>query len=178
MNIETFIQTNRNKKHLTQAELAKLLHVSNTTISNYENGVSTPNMQTLLQMADIFETSLEELSFGKISLFASLIKRFYGIINNFPLDEFKFVQISSRFARCPYITEGDIVFVRKIRKKPAAGTLLLVDSEDGKNTIYKLSYSNCYYILSPCTTDKSQNPITLKNLSANMREIKSVIHFL
>ena len=55
MKIDEFILKNRRRKHLTQAELARQLNVSNTTISNYENGVSSPKWDVLLKIFDILQ---------------------------------------------------------------------------------------------------------------------------
>ena len=42
----------REMKNLKQSDLAKLLGVKNTTISNYEKGVSYPHVDTLYKIFD------------------------------------------------------------------------------------------------------------------------------
>lgn len=52
-------------KNLTQAKLAKMLGVSRTTVTMWENGASQPDNDTLLQIAAILETSVDELLGGQ-----------------------------------------------------------------------------------------------------------------
>lgn len=45
----------------SQIELAKKLSISNTTLSQYETGVRTPDDALKIKMADLFEVSLDRL---------------------------------------------------------------------------------------------------------------------
>ena len=51
----------RKANNLTQEELSKQLGGSKNLVSNYENGISTPDIYTLLKLADIFDITLDEL---------------------------------------------------------------------------------------------------------------------
>lgn len=51
----------RKKSGLTQAELAKKMHIQQYNISDYEIGRIEPNIQTLLRFADIFNVSVDFL---------------------------------------------------------------------------------------------------------------------
>lgn len=51
----------RRDHNLTQKELASLLHVSPGTISNYENGIHDPDMESLILLADRFDVSTDYL---------------------------------------------------------------------------------------------------------------------
>lgn len=51
----------REAKNLTQKEVARITGINNKTISNYENGVSSPDPDTLKIFADIYETSVDYL---------------------------------------------------------------------------------------------------------------------
>ena len=46
---------------LTQGELAAKLCGKKSLVSNYENGYSVPDIFTLVQLADIFDVTLDEL---------------------------------------------------------------------------------------------------------------------
>lgn len=46
---------------LTQEELAKALHSSQNTISNYENGIRTPTVKKLIAIATLFGCSVSDL---------------------------------------------------------------------------------------------------------------------
>jgi transcriptional regulator with XRE-family HTH domain len=52
----------RKKKKLTMKELGKAVGVSESTISLYENGKHEPDLVTIKRIADILETSLDELT--------------------------------------------------------------------------------------------------------------------
>lgn len=51
----------REKKGLTQLELAKKLGISDITISKYERYVQTPSIERAMQLADALECSLDDL---------------------------------------------------------------------------------------------------------------------
>ena len=56
----------REKRHLTQAQLAEELHFTHQTISNWERGVSMPDLETAAKLAEFFGVSADELLFGKV----------------------------------------------------------------------------------------------------------------
>ena len=58
------IKAQRMKHHLSQEGLARQLFVTRQTISNYENGRSNPNIETLLKLAAIFKTHINYLIYG------------------------------------------------------------------------------------------------------------------
>ena len=51
----------RKQKGLSQAELANRLNVSRQTISKWEKGLSTPDLEMAIQFCDLFQISLDEL---------------------------------------------------------------------------------------------------------------------
>ena len=51
----------RKANNLTQEDLSKQLGGSKNLVSNYENGISTPDIYTLVKLADIFDITLDEL---------------------------------------------------------------------------------------------------------------------
>ena len=54
----------RKEKGITQAELAKRLNVSPSTIAMYETDQRDPSYSMLLQIADFFDVNLQVLSKG------------------------------------------------------------------------------------------------------------------
>lgn len=56
----------RKQKGLSQEELANCLNVSRQTISKWEVGDSTPDMEKLIAIGDLFEISLDELVMDKV----------------------------------------------------------------------------------------------------------------
>ena len=61
MGIAQAIAKLRKEQHLTQSQLGALLHLSNTTISNYETGVSTPEVDIVIKLARLFHVSVDYL---------------------------------------------------------------------------------------------------------------------
>lgn len=55
----------RKQKGMSQEELANRLNVSRQTISKWEVGDSTPDMEKLAAISDLFEVSLDQLVMGK-----------------------------------------------------------------------------------------------------------------
>lgn len=54
----------RQKKGLTQKDIADLVHVNRVTYTNWEKGNREPNFEMVLKLADLFEVSLDWL-FGR-----------------------------------------------------------------------------------------------------------------
>ena len=55
----------RKEKGLTQEQLAEKLNVSRRTVSRWETGSNTPDLDVLLQLADIYEVDLRSLLNGE-----------------------------------------------------------------------------------------------------------------
>lgn len=51
----------RKKKELSQKELANIMNVKQNTISQWENDMRKPNVQQAIKLADILETTVEDL---------------------------------------------------------------------------------------------------------------------
>ena len=60
-NIAKNISKLRTERNMTQPELAKRLNYSDKSVSKWENGISTPPIDVLKEIADIFEVTLDEL---------------------------------------------------------------------------------------------------------------------
>ena len=61
MELSKNIKFYRKTMNLTQEELANKLSGRKSLISNYENEYSTPDIETLIKLADIFDITLDEL---------------------------------------------------------------------------------------------------------------------
>ncbi|MBX4173457.1 helix-turn-helix transcriptional regulator [Weissella viridescens] len=59
------IRKYRESNNLTQAELAEKLHVTRQTLSRWENGRSYPNLDTLVEISQLLDLSLDYLLTGK-----------------------------------------------------------------------------------------------------------------
>lgn len=60
-----FLKTLRNRKGLTQEQLAEKFHVSGRTVSRWENGNNMPDLDILMELSDYYEVDLRELLNGE-----------------------------------------------------------------------------------------------------------------
>ena len=58
------IKALRMQKGLTQKELADLLHVTSQAVSRWEKGEVEPSIDTISEMANIFEVTTDEIIGG------------------------------------------------------------------------------------------------------------------
>lgn len=61
MNIGIRIIEIRKQKNMTQEDFAKIFHVTRQTVSNWENEKSYPDLQTLVQISNEFNVSLDTM---------------------------------------------------------------------------------------------------------------------
>ncbi len=64
--IQENLKAQRLKKGLSQEELAAQIHVVRQTVSKWEKGLSVPDAQTLIQIAQVLETPVSALLGEKI----------------------------------------------------------------------------------------------------------------
>ena len=63
--IGKFIYELRKSKNLSQYQLADMIPISRQAVSKWERGESVPDSQTLLQLSDIFDVTINELLTGE-----------------------------------------------------------------------------------------------------------------
>ncbi len=62
-----FLKELRNEKKLTQEELAEKLGVSNRSISRWENGVTMPDFDLIIELAKYYDIEIKEILDGERS---------------------------------------------------------------------------------------------------------------
>ena len=67
MNFGENLQKLRKEKNISQEQLAEELHVSRQTIGKWENGVTYPETECLIQISDFFEVSIDVLLKGTVT---------------------------------------------------------------------------------------------------------------
>ena len=63
--IGSFLKELRKEKNLTQEQLAETLNVSRRTISRWETGSNMPDLDLLIEIADLYQVDLRELLNGE-----------------------------------------------------------------------------------------------------------------
>lgn len=56
----------RKEQKMTQTEVANKLNIDYTTLGRYENGISEPNLTTLIKLANIYHTTIDNLLGHKV----------------------------------------------------------------------------------------------------------------
>ena len=74
MTIVKIILELRRKKKISQEKLAELLGISRQTLSNYENDITSPDLNQAKKICQIFDISLDEL-IGNNNTLSSKISR-------------------------------------------------------------------------------------------------------
>lgn len=65
--IGAFLRELRKEKGKTQEEIAEIFHVSNRTVSRWENGNNMPDLDILIEISDYYNLDLRELLDGERS---------------------------------------------------------------------------------------------------------------
>lgn len=61
VNIGNNVKSFREKSGVSQGDLAKFLNVDRTAIVHYEKGTRIPSLDVLIELADYFNITLDEL---------------------------------------------------------------------------------------------------------------------
>lgn len=64
MAISENVKKQRKKAHLSQQDLADKLHISRQSISKWENGTQTPDIEKIKKLSEIYNISIDELVTG------------------------------------------------------------------------------------------------------------------
>ncbi len=75
MDIGNQIRERRSRLGLSQDELARKLYVSRVTISHWETGKTLPDVQSMLLLANLFDTTIDELVRGDVDEMREMVKR-------------------------------------------------------------------------------------------------------
>lgn len=65
MSVGQRISELRKSQNISQVELAKALRISRQAISKWENDLSMPDAEKMIQLADLLDTDIEYLSSGR-----------------------------------------------------------------------------------------------------------------
>lgn len=82
MEVGNRIREERERKGISQEELARQIFVSRQTVSNWETGKTCPDVQSLLLMSNLFDVSVDSLVKGDVETMTKEIE-------NYELERFK-----------------------------------------------------------------------------------------
>ena len=74
MDIGNHICKIRKEHHLTQEEFGSIFHVTRQTVSNWENKKSFPDLQTLIEISNRFDISMDTLLKGDTTMVKAIDK--------------------------------------------------------------------------------------------------------
>lgn len=74
MELGSQIKKYRNELSLSQDALAEKVYVSRQTISNWENGKSYPDVNSLVLLSEVFQTSIDRLIKGDVEVMKKQIR--------------------------------------------------------------------------------------------------------
>ena len=75
MELGNLIRKHRTAADMSQDDLAQAIFVSRQTVSNWETGRTCPDVQSLLLMSNLFETSIDELVKGDLEMIESQLSK-------------------------------------------------------------------------------------------------------
>ena len=75
MDIGNQIRERRSRLGLSQDELARKLYVSRVTISHWETGKTLPDVQSMLLLANLFDTTIDELVRGGVDEMREMVEK-------------------------------------------------------------------------------------------------------
>lgn len=163
----------REAKNLTQKEFAEILNVSDKAVSKWENGQSIPRMETLEKIAEVFDTTVEELiKSSKENIKRILITNSFGTLLHFQIDdeiislktcEEKWVFIDSEKNEHSLIVYGEFKLEELINEADEAQTYKERLIQKGINKLSKWAdkqlnrqviNTKCYYTLTDIQNDE------------------------
>ncbi|MBR4029855.1 MAG: helix-turn-helix transcriptional regulator [Clostridia bacterium] len=176
MNIKDYIHIHRKKANLTQEKLAEMLNVAHTTISNYENGVSTPNIYTLLQLSEFFNAPLTELCDADEYKPLHLIEDFMNIYGSQIPKNAQLMPVTEDIC-CDLISKNDCLVVKKCLSLPNTTATVITSFMKGKPYLYKIVKLPQFHVLYPLGKEKGLTPLAVLKVPDDLMEVVSVVHF-
>ena len=118
----------------TQKEAAKLLHISNKTLQNWESGKSYPNADKIAEICILYQIPYDCINFlPKCSLKAKKYPRidkieflanYFGILKSDLIEENEDKKISHDELQ---LTEGEKAFIKLLRRVPAEERPIVIE---------------------------------------------------
>ena len=105
----------RNKRHLTQSEMADKIDVARTTYAMYEQGNREPDFETLTRLSDFFEVSIDYL-LGRVTTDSNeLLKIAHNLDEN--QESYHKVEVNGKIIS---LSQKEFEILEAIKKYPVA----------------------------------------------------------
>ena len=129
MNFGEILQTKRKEKGLTQEDLAHQLLVSSKTISNWETNKTTPDIDNVIRISQLFDISLNHLLLEgsdmvenikkKTSMFKNPAFIILSAVGGEQMTEESFKAGANYFIMKPFDRDILVNKIRRIGKRPS-----------------------------------------------------------
>ena len=132
-----FIASLRKEKEITQAELAKRLHVTDKAVSRWERGLGFPDIHTLEPLADALGVSLNELMKCQKQTDSANTEADQGILASIDIAQRQRKQVIRRVilgAVCCVI--GLLIGMYAIHLFATGSFSLIISGEDGPTAVF------------------------------------------
>lgn len=92
MSIGTRIKELRKQKGLTQTQLGELINVTKVSISCYEHGTRTPNLETFIDLVNVLDTTPDYLLGRDINVVAENDEKYSLVLPKIDIEIIKEIQ--------------------------------------------------------------------------------------
>lgn len=184
MSIANFIRKQRIKYKFTQEELGKMVNVSNTSISNYENGVSVPELNTFLKLSDIFGVayapliSLTRGKADKLDFYSSLYTHISNLIEKVPECKIEIIETDYAWKYRSRFLKSCFLIIENNPDDLPDNTLVLAPVPEGKEHIYRICNFNGNTYLIPEGGPSYLMPLKIDKDSLPLKKILAVLQHL
>lgn len=145
MDIGKFIRTQRKKLRLSQSTLGSFSGVAHSTISNYENGITAPDLNTFFNISKALKTayaplvSIIEGNSDKCDIFEKVYCKLYNITKDVPRSRLRIIMANQNW-KCHTITKDSIVIIESNPVNLNDRDLVISTVPDGKEHIFRIRF--------------------------------------
>ena len=177
MDIANFIKEKRIKIGLTQEQLASGIGVLNTTISNYEQGVSAPNLETFLRIAEILKCNTSSLTDEKFHIYEKIYKNISALTTQIPVDMLDVISIDEKWQCDCFSNTAGYLLTENISSPPKNKSLVVASFDETGERIFETQIFKGMLYLIPKTYNRCLIPLRADINNISMKRIISIIQF-
>lgn len=183
MNIGNFIRDKRIRLGLTQSALAKQLNVANTTVSNYENGKSLPDLNTFMRLSFILGlTKLPLVTFFDENtqyseVYEQAYDDFYKIIKDISCLKLEAIPANPEW-KCSYLKSRKcFIIAEKQSENVSDNTLVIAPVPEGEEHLYKAKHCGKNTYLIPESAPNYLPTLKIDKSKIHLKRIVAIIQY-